>query len=388
MGMSSSQYNLLSITSRMHDVELKAQKIENQKIELATQQDELYQEYCDALDAKKIQVGISNGIGGISYVDANYNNVCKYNPDRKMQYSLKDSSSGLVIVDEDIKEIFEDYKNDKYSFAWAMLGLDGRFGWEDTEESEDHGIDGRKVGINPNDCDLLMTEVEQTFFDTLSLDDSKNATLKKAYEKYIEATESGDLNEKRKALKEFRDALYSSKENKESIYKLMCLNKNDDKSTVIENNDYSDINPDNNVFCESEYNYYIRLFENIVNSGGCISINKICEDGDTGNEWFNNMVSSGKVLIDVYNDTKKEWIATSVATSTNQNYLQEVPDEAAIKKAEAKYEHDLSIINRKDKSFDRDLNKLETERTALKTEIDSIKQVRNDNIERTFGIFS
>lgn len=388
MGMSSSQFNLLSITSRMHDVELKAQKIESAKIALATQQDELYQDYCDALDAKKIQVGISNGVGGISYVDANYNNVCKYNPDRKMQYSLKDSSTGLIIVDENIKEMYEDYKNDKYSFAWAMLGLDGRFGWQDNTEGEDHGIDGRKVGINPNDCDLLMTEVEQTYFDSLSLDDSKNAQLKKAYEKYLEASENGDLNEKRKTLKDFRDALYSSKENMEAIYKLMCLNKNEDKSIVLENNEYSDINPENTTFCESEFNYYIRLFENITNAGGCISINAVCEDGDNGNEWFNNMVSSGKVLIDVYNDTKKEWVATSIATSTNQNYLQEVPDEAAIKKAEAKYEHDLSILNKKDKSFDRDLNKLETERTALKTEIDSIKQVKNDNIERTFGIFS
>lgn len=388
MGLSASQARLLSITSRMHDVELKAQSIESQKIALATQQDELYQDYCDALDAKKIQVGITNGVGGISYVDANYNNVCKYNPDRKMQYSLKDSSTGLIIVDENIKEMYEDYRNDKYSFAWAMLGFDGRFGWQDNNEGEDHGIDGRKVGINPNDYDLLMTEVEQTYFDSLSHEDSKNTQLYKAYEKYIEASENGDLSEKRNALKDFRDALYSSKENKEAIYKLMCLNKNEDKSIVIENNDYSDINPKDNVFCESEFNYYIRLFENITNSGGCISISNICEDGDTGNEWFNNMISSGKVLIDVYNDNKKEWTATSIATSTNQNYLQEVPDEAAIKKAEAKYEHDLSILNRKDKSFDRDLNKLETERTALKTEIDSIKQVKNDNTERTFGIFS
>lgn len=388
MGMSASQSRLLSITSRMHDVELKAQRIENQKIELATQQDELYLAYCDALDNKKVQVGISNGIGGISYVDANYNNVCRYNPDRKMQYALRDSNTGYVIVDENIKQTYEDYKNDKYSFAWAMLGLDGRFGWQDTEIADDHGIDGRRVGINPNDYDMLMTEVEQTYFDSLSLDDSKNAQLKKAYENYLEASESGDVNEKRSALKAFRDVLYSSKENKEAIYKLMCLNKNEEKSAVLENNEYSDINPDENIFSEPEFNYYIRLFENIVNAGGCICLETICEDGEAGNEWFNNMVSSGRVLIDVYSDTKREWSATSIATSTNQNYLQEVPNDIEIKKAEAKYEHGLTEINRKDKAFDRDLNKLETERTALKTQIDSLNQVKKDNIERTFGLFS
>jgi len=59
-----------------------------------------------------------------------------------------------------------------------------------------------------------------------------------------------------------------------------------------------------------------------------------------------------------------------------------------MKKAEAEYEHELDIINRKDTKFDQDLSKLETERTSITTEVDSIKKVRDDNIERTFGIFS
>ena len=35
-----------------------------------------------------------------------------------------------------------------------------------------------------------------------------------------------------------------------------------------------------------------------------------------------------------------------------------------------------------------ELNRLETERSALTTEYDSVKKVISDNIERTFGIFS
>ena len=63
MGMAASQARLLTLTSRLHDVEYKAQNIESQKIALATQKDELYQNYCDALDAKKIQVAFNNGDG-------------------------------------------------------------------------------------------------------------------------------------------------------------------------------------------------------------------------------------------------------------------------------------------------------------------------------------
>ena len=57
MGMAASQARLLALTSRMHDIELRAQNLESQKLSLATQEDAAYQKYCDALDAKKIQVG-------------------------------------------------------------------------------------------------------------------------------------------------------------------------------------------------------------------------------------------------------------------------------------------------------------------------------------------
>ena len=51
MGMAASQARLLSITARQHDVEYKAQAIQHAKIQLATQQDQVYQEYQAALDA-------------------------------------------------------------------------------------------------------------------------------------------------------------------------------------------------------------------------------------------------------------------------------------------------------------------------------------------------
>ena len=63
-------------------------------------------------------------------------------------------------------------------------------------------------------------------------------------------------------------------------------------------------------------------------------------------------------------------------------------DKTALAKAEAKYEHAMKEIDRKDKQYDMTLSKLETERSALTTEYDSVKKVIEDNIERTFGIFS
>ena len=76
---------------------------------------------------------------------------------------------------------------------------------------------------------------------------------------------------------------------------------------------------------------------------------------------------------------------TSVSTNTS---LQEITDEVALKKAEAKYEADMKRIDMKDRRYDSDLAALETERNAIKQEIDTLKTVAKDNVERTFKLFS
>ena len=45
-------------------------------------------------------------------------------------------------------------------------------------------------------------------------------------------------------------------------------------------------------------------------------------------------------------------------------------------------------INDKDEEYDLTLSKLDTERQALTTEYESVKKVIEDNIDRTFKIFS
>ena len=76
---------------------------------------------------------------------------------------------------------------------------------------------------------------------------------------------------------------------------------------------------------------------------------------------------------------------TSVSTNTG---LQEVTDEVNLRKAEAKYEADMKRIDLKDRKYDTDLAALETERNAIKQEIDTLKTVAKDNVERTFKLFS
>ncbi len=395
MGMAASQVTLFTLTSRLHDIEYKAQNIESQKISLATQQDELYQNYCDALDATKIQVAYSNGDGTTSYVDATFSTLCTYNENRYAQYTLIDSKTGKVIVDAETAAIYENFNTDKYTFAFAMLGMDSDFGWP-VDGDNGHLTMGMEVGIGVSNEDygdgeasnglynLFMTDVERMVYENHS---TENA-IQTAYDALIEAcnSDSTTMSEKRAALENFRDVLYDNYASE--IYEYMRLNKNNetntdpDSSSAEFNSEYSE------EFPQAEFNYYANLFEQIQAAGGCQVIDPLYESGDDGKEWLYNMISAGRITIEIYNETTNEWTTTSIATSTGTNYLQEVQDETNLKKAEAEYEYELNKLNAKDTKYDQDLSSLETERSSITTEIESIQQVRDDNTERTFSIFS
>ncbi len=395
MGMAASQARLLTLTSRLHDVEYKAQNIESQKIALATQQDELYQTYCDALDAKKIQVNFNTDNGSTKAVDACFATVCTYNENRTTDYTIRDAKTGRVIVDADVYNTYTQGKfRDKYSFAWAMLGMGANYSYTDAQNGDTYG-QGTEVGIGTNlygeygsestegEGNLFMTDAERYAFEKAKESNPKS-TLVSLYDELVKVANDSNAtkSDKQEALSAFRKKLYSDKSILNDTYDYMRR----DKNTSAENVEYD--NSFDETIDQNKFNYYARLFEQIQASGGCQKIETAYASGDEGKEWFNNMVSSGRVLIDVYNKNKKEWQETSVATSTNENNLSETSDDTDLKKAEATYEYELKKINAKDTKYDKELSKLETERNAIKTEMDSIKKVKDDNIDRTFGIFS
>ena len=94
-----------------------------------------------------------------------------------------------------------------------------------------------------------------------------------------------------------------------------------------------------------------------------------------------NLINSGEFVIVRLKDNSE----TSVAIDTG---LQEVSDETLLRKAEAKYEADMRKIDAKDRKYDTDLAALEAERNAIKSEMETLKTVAKDNVERTFKLFS
>ncbi len=98
-----------------------------------------------------------------------------------------------------------------------------------------------------------------------------------------------------------------------------------------------------------------------------------------------NLINSGEFVLSTKTGAPTGNDLTSVSTNTS---LQEVTDEVNLKKAEAKYEADMKRIDMKDRKYDTDLAAMDAERNAVKQEMETLKTVARDNVERTFKLFS
>ena len=118
-----------------------------------------------------------------------------------------------------------------------------------------------------------------------------------------------------------------------------------------------------------------------VIKGGYIIVE---DEQASSTEWLTNMINGGFAIFTQYDSEEKNLFETNIATNVS---LQEVTDKTEIKKAEAEYEASMRKIDAKDKRYDVELAALENERNAIKTEMETLKTVIKDNVDRTFKLF-
>ena len=73
--------------------------------------------------------------------------------------------------------------------------------------------------------------------------------------------------------------------------------------------------------------------------------------------------------------------------ASNNSHVVSVRDNDVANDAQIEYERKKSIINEKESAIDLRLQDLQTELSAINQMIQGVESVRDDNIERTFGIF-
>ena len=391
MGMAASQARLLSLTARIHDVEYQAQMIQDAKLKLALQEDEVYKKYNEALDEQALTYKV-----GDKTVAANFDNLFGQGSIKNglnSSYALRDKHGTLIVPDD----IYDAYKTlsggkgevDPYLFAMYMIGGVDAASLADAEKKfiEGNKDDVEKVlGDSYENREALkqqIADVCDTDIMSLNIDDalstkSNVTSIKTAY------ANRNDIDQEKLAelLEEFEtcDTAY-----KHNLYKKF----GEQILQGTEGNSNADLDLD-------EFNYYIRYAKIIEYECGIEYVSKASEGGEgfsTDSELLNDMLMNGYLWIDIVNvDSKTGSVdpnRTSTATDTNISFINKsAVDSTSLKKAEAEYQQALKKLDRQDKKYDMELNRLETERSALTTEYDSVKKVIEDNVKRTFGIFS
>ena len=340
MGLAASQARLLTITSRLHDIELKQQNISNQKMRLANESDEVSTAYSKALNTQRFTLN-----NGTSNVKMNIKN-------------LLNSGSGYALRTKDGKRVTS---SDKDKFFAAVCEDMNRI-MKECNSAYGKGKDAQKYANDPK--------------------------YKEGYDWWQSVIKSNSLAENQAAsfaIMMQTDGKYNGYEDWGRAYGINTgLTPSLDEIIAAAKEKGVTIS-------REEHLKYLEEFKQIVgeNSTGnikdgtfTITMQTVSFDEKQMNDpnWLYNMIEAGELVL--INANGKE-VSTSSAKDIDTEYDKEVAT-----RAEAEYNAATSKINRKEKILDNEARKLDTEYSAMNTEYESLKNIIKNNSDKTFNLFS
>jgi len=138
-------------------------------------------------------------------------------------------------------------------------------------------------------------------------------------------------------------------------------------------------NPDANTAQEMYVaEFYSALFNNIVNNGW------IENDQIDDEEYLKNTLKNATYFISSLSSDNYYYQDRYL----DNGYVIEVQDSDAIKEAEVAYTQIKNKLNLKEEKLDLNMKKLDLEISSLTTEYDTVKNLINNNVEKTFTMFN
>ena len=411
MGMAASQARLLSITARLTDNENSGQSLSFTKISLANQTEQLNADYNEALNQTKLTV--LTGFNGSEevYEDINYTLMSGYGKIAGgLQYCVTDTK-GRVLVTDDQAEAFinsnGDYNKFMQALGYSIADInvtkdDEAAAGADTDNEA--AIEAAKNKIHEA-WDKYLASVDKHYGDeehSVEYDWQANSDCAIAVvddgaggQNKIPLTYEGTTQEQRElydyavALTEtYYGGLQIDKTNTGAGLKTAAFAENVPEMNFLKNLFYKMSSADFFTYTtdaakvQADPNHYVLAAEsNLADDPNSTMDTSPIKDSNT----FERYLREGKLLLERYSSTDGEFVSTTIS---DDSCIQEVEDERAIALVEAKYEQDMKRLENEDNKIDLQLKKLDTEHTALQTEYDSVKNVIDKNIEKTFNMFS
>lgn len=327
MGMSASQARLLTLTARLSDLEYSAQSISNSKIRLVDQAEDAATAYSEALNLEKLTVYDADTS---SYMDATAYNLTNYGAVSNLdKQRFLTNNAGQILVMERVGEAYENALTTASTFQGNMSSPNG-----------------------PN----IQSLEEYVRYAMAQRPDT--ATLQEGDDGYEEWTNY--YSNIWDGTEEFLNSMgYTSRE----------MDPSDDLT-----------------FDASAIKYYTNMYNQIKENGYTAPGDQQMNDG----QWLEDGLRNGTIYLETWDrDGGEDGTGDfeEVSWESGDITLRTESDDSAIAKAQAEYDVALAKIKSKDSKFDLELKQIDTEHTAIQTEIDSVKKVINKNIERSFKIF-
>ena len=373
--MAAGQARLLSITARLSDNEASGQALSYSKQRLADETEQINTEYLAALEATKLTV--LTGFNGTvaNYSDISYSLMTGYNTVAcGRQYIITDAKGKILVTDKQAKAF--EAGNGDFNIFLAELGY--------TQADIDDLTDEEAQTKIHEAWDQYFTSVGISFDDEEH--EEGNADIEYGYEsfgnnKLYNGYPTYTINGETKAIN-----YEGTTQEQRELY---------DYAVAITTQFYSDgtYNPNGSAAnialqtaneVESGYISYLRnIFNKMASAGYYTEQNE--NDTLKDDAWFEQQIKEGKLLLQYYSATDKAFVSTTVS---DDDAIQEVEDEREIALVEAKYTQDTAALEKKDQKIDLELKKLDTEHNALQTEYESVKNVVDKNVEKSFSMFS
>ncbi|MBQ2984487.1 MAG: hypothetical protein IJD57_06815 [Candidatus Gastranaerophilales bacterium] len=396
MGLSASQARQLLLTAKRNDLEFRAQQISQQRLILSSQLEEIATEYENATSNRQMQIQLySNGNAedasalkqttNLTYQDlvsgcALIGNASKINVTAERgsllattAYHLKNADGATVVSSlEEIPGIgagdayyvlYDENDHQPNVQKWYKDG--GEYvPYPESGEKYENDASGKYIYNGTTYVEFSsLSEEDKTKFngnDRFKRIDLTSKTL------YVQEKTGSDAEYLEKIL-DAGGTLpegYKSDSNREIIIT---------KSGTIK---IGTTDQQGNV----TYEEYV-LDKNLARGG----TDKYGNNSKTGPNYLQDMLRNGVYTLDKYNSEQKEWSSVSWDSAigiTDRYYTED--DDAA----KAKYDRLQNEIQRQDKKLELELDNIETQRSAITTEEESVQKVMDDNIEGTFKTFA